>query len=182
MNVKRPEKIRISNAIDSVVRSKAMVNKVINGSVGDVKKIIDGCEKLKSEEVRNIAQQIPIDEINRNKLGFKINLLKRNGINSIYTLHERGAERVSCIYVISEDSAFRMCSMAANMINSISRGVKVRINPEKRSTISDSVIAECTKILEAEPLQRKAKEIYTEFTDVFETELSHAKKLNNWLS
>lgn len=182
MKIKRPEKIRISNAIDSVVRSKAMVNKVINGSVGDVKKIIDGCEKLKSEEVRNIAQQIPIDEINRNKLGFKINLLKRNGINSIYTLHERGAERVSCIYGISEDSAFRMCSMAANMINSISRGVKVRINPEKRSTISDSVIAECTKILEAEPLQRKAKEIYTEFTDVFETELSHAKKLNNWLS
>ena len=91
MKVKRPEKIRISNAIDSVVRSKAMVNKVINGSVGDVKKIIDGCEKLKSEEVRNIAQQIPIDEINRSKLGFKINLLKRNGINSIYTLHERGA-------------------------------------------------------------------------------------------
>lgn len=92
------------------------------------------------DETLNFLKEIPIDEINREKLGFKINALKSAGIETVYDAYNSSAWNLSSINGISENMAYSIKQKATEIKNRISQSSKLKLNVDNKTEAKTNLL------------------------------------------
>ncbi len=92
-----------------LIEDISLLNDNLNKALFDVgsysSEIKNVSDKMVSREAVNILNDIPIDEINRDKKGFRIKALKDYGYNTIADITSASIYSLSAVRGISTDSA-----------------------------------------------------------------------------
>lgn len=132
--------------------------------------VVSKANLMLSDEALETLKQIPIDEINRDKLGIKVNVLKNAGVKTIYDAYKASPWQLSSIYGISEDAAYTIHNKATEMKERATQTVKLKLNSDKKTDSG-------TRLLHALYLYIENKEAVKEADNLDSICFSKVKKL-----
>lgn len=87
-----------------------------------VEAIVKASDDLMNGEINKILKNLSVDELNRNKNGFRIKTLKDSGYNTIYDILNSSSFSLSRINGISEEAAYAIYSVAESFRREAKKG------------------------------------------------------------
>lgn len=108
-------------------------------------------DTLVAQEVLEILKGIPIDEINREKRGFRIKALHDNGYHTIADIAPASVYTISSIHGISEDTAYSIKRVVDKIVSTTRRGAKIRLSEDNKTSFSTQVVHTIAKLRKSEP-------------------------------
>ena len=115
-------------------------------------------EALHRREVQDVLDGIPIEEINRNKSGFRIKAFKDIGYQTIGDIAGKSVYSLSNIRGISEDSAYEIHDIVEDIIETATAKTKIRLNADKKSIEASDLVLAIAKQREIQELQKDIRE------------------------
>ena len=103
--------------------------------------IIDGVVKLAGRESLNILKEIPVEEINRDKNGIKVKVLKEYGYNNIADLYTATTYQLASIHGISEDAAFQIKYLVDKMAENAQQNTKIKLSADNRTKEATNLVS-----------------------------------------
>lgn len=101
-------------------------------------------DELIAQEVLHILKDIPIEELNRQKRGFRLKLLKDHGYQSIADLSSASVYSLSSINGISKDAAYAIKNTVDEITATARQGTKIKLSEDKKSPITALFFSHCT--------------------------------------
>lgn len=102
--------------------------------------IIQAADTLTGQEVLNILQEIPVEEINRNKRGFRVKALRDSGFSTIADLAAASVYNIAAVHGISEDSAYSIKGIANILAEQARKDVKIRLSVDNKTTANTRLV------------------------------------------
>lgn len=103
--------------------------------------IADFANRLVIKEVLNILQSVPIEEINRNKGGYRIKALKDYGYNSMADIYTSEVYQLASVKGISEDTAFAIKNISNNYVKQAQKTTKIKLNADRKTKESTMLVS-----------------------------------------
>lgn len=126
--------------------------------------IINASNKMVAKEALQVLKEIPIEEINRDKRGFRIKALKDHGYHTIADISTASVYSIASIYGISEDTAYSIKGVVKDIIAKANQSSKIRLSEDKKTkeaaelVLSIAKYRECDSYIEeCERLHRNAQ-------------------------
>lgn len=135
-----PETLQSGELTGSLKTTREILNTAERGSEEKDKlegQIINLATQVAKEQALGRLNDIPIEELNREKRGFRIKTLRDAGYHSIGDIVVASPYELSSIYGITLDTAFSMKRVAEEIQSQAVKNVKIRIsvdNKTKRTT------------------------------------------------
>lgn len=111
-------------------------------------------DKMVTQELLEILQDIPIEEINRKKSGFRIKALRDYGYCTIADIATASVYNLASIRGISEDSAYSIHREVKNIVNQARVGIKIRLNLDEKTPATTNLVLAIAKYRMAVKLAR----------------------------
>lgn len=127
---------------------------------------------LIQKEVFGILQTIPVEEVNRDKHGFRVKALKAAGYNTIADVAAASVGNLASVYGVSENQAYAIKGVVNEITNKASQDVKIRLNQDKKTD-------ESTALVEAVSKYRKSKEVAGKCAIIIDNDESRIQKALN---
>lgn len=108
-------------------------------------------DELIAQEVLHILKDIPIEELNRQKQGFRLKLLKDHGYQSIADLSSASVYSLSSINGISKDAAYAIKNTVDEITATARQGTKIKLSEDKKSPAATQVVIAISKFKNSEP-------------------------------
>ena len=108
-----------------------------------------------AEEVLKLLYNIPIDEINREKRGFRVKTLKENGYENIADIANLSVGDITAIHGIGQESAYEIRKVVESIIAKTKKEAKIRLSTDHQTVRS-------TALVQALSRQRESKGLVTE--------------------
>lgn len=141
----------VRNLIKKHIQLKNYLFKTQNINEYYIDEIKKYAENIIYNKALEILKEIPIDEINREKQGFRIKTLRENGFNSIADLVSSKVARISDIYGISEDTAYQLKNISNNILKQVKDTIKIKITEDNKSYDYSNLILNILKYTESSP-------------------------------
>lgn len=90
--------------------------------------ITKAIENIRRKKIRELLLDVPVEEINRDKLGIPIRKLKANGYVTVADLMGENVESLSAINGIGDQSAYTIIHQVERIIEETGDSVKLKIN------------------------------------------------------
>ena len=103
-----------------------------------VKKASDA---LAAQELRKVLEDIPIEEINRDKRGFRVKALRDSGYQTIADLAAASLFSIASVNGVSEEGAYAIRRIVDDIIARARPGVKIRLSLDNRTEAAAQLIA-----------------------------------------
>ena len=107
--------------------------------------IRNAAERMVMVTVLDILKTIPVEEINRNKKGFRIKALRDAGYTTVADLYTASAYQLATVYGISEDSSYSIKSIAKDLAVEARRDAKIKISVDNKTKEATKLVAELFK-------------------------------------
>ncbi|MBE7044701.1 MAG: DEAD/DEAH box helicase [Ruminococcaceae bacterium] len=148
---------RLIDEHKSLLKRLEAVEKHVRPLQSEVKQAIDA---LIVSEIQRILKDIPVEEINRDKRGFRVKALTDAGYESIADVSAASVRELEKINGISQDAA-RAIKQAANEIAVVAKkSVKIRLNVDDKSPEASRVVLSLLKLMECEPCIRLCRDLH----------------------
>ena len=103
-------------------------------------KINTAANDLRTEEAIKILTEIPIEEINRHKKGFRVKALRNAGIKSMADTLRYSAYTLAAIRGIGQDSAFQIKRISNDLANKAMANATIRLSLDDRSQKATALV------------------------------------------
>lgn len=90
-------------------------------------------EAMRHEAISTMLKSIDIEQINANKNGIRVSLLKSAGIHNIQQVLSMSNGRLIAIDGIGNQTAFKIRDSASSIYNNVERTIRLRIDPGNRT-------------------------------------------------
>ncbi len=137
---------------------------------------------IKSAAERTIAfnalkllNSIPIEEVNKEKSGFRVKALKDAGIATMGDIYHRSIYQLSSINGISENAAYSLKRIAIQILERTQENSKIKLSSDNRDKLSTELI----KTIYKYRLKKSAHEALMNLVQSRRETLSHSKFLLN---
>lgn len=130
------KKIKRAQVQKCISDHEALKNSLIAGRNAAEKyrnEIKASSDSLIEEELIRILSGIPVEELNRNKNGFRIKSLKDSGYRTIADIAFVSAVEISAIYGIGDESAAEIVAAVDSIVKEAKKAVQVRISSDSRT-------------------------------------------------
>ena len=105
-------------------------------------KVMDAVQLVIEKEHLAALKTIPVEEINADKSGIRVSLLKEHGLNSVFDILKAGQIRLSSINGFGENMALRAMTVAKRISFDIKKNIKLKLSLDNKN-------AENTKLVES---------------------------------
>lgn len=102
--------------------------------------IVKASKAFVAKEALNLLKEIPVEEINRDKRGFRVKALRDHGYTTIADLAAASVHNIASIRGISEDSAYAIKRVVNELSDRARSGVKVRLSVDKKTPAASSLV------------------------------------------
>ena len=92
------------------------------------------------QETAKILHEIPVEEINRDKRGFRVKALREEGFCTIADLFEAPVYSIGSVHGISTDSAYGIKRIVNELADQIQKGIKIRLSTDKRTPVATQLV------------------------------------------
>ena len=116
--------------------------------------IIQASNAMVAQESLRILQEIPIEEINRDKRGIRIKALREHGYHTIADISTASVYSIASIHGISEDTAYTIKNIVQDIILKTKQNSKIKLSEDTKSkeasqlVLAISIYRECDKYIE----------------------------------
>lgn len=116
-------------------------------------------EALVAQEVLNVLKDIPIDEINRDKRGFRIKALRDYGYNSIADISTASVYTIASVHGISEDTAYSIKKVVDDIVSKARQGVKIRLSVDNKNVKATELVSAISRYKRGKPYTETCRQI-----------------------
>lgn len=102
-------------------------------------------EELVAQEVLKILRDIPIEEINREKRGFRVKALREHGYQTIADIASASVHSISSVYGISEDSAYSIKRIVEDIVSKARQGAKIKLSTDNKTKEATQLVTAISK-------------------------------------
>lgn len=102
--------------------------------------VLNASNALVAQEVLKLLRDIPIEEINRDKRGFRVKTLRESGYHTIADLSLVTVSMLASIRGISWEKALAMKNIANNMTNQVRQGLKIRLSVDEKTPGASALV------------------------------------------
>lgn len=99
-------------------------------------------ERMVMTAVLDILKTVPVEEINRDKKGFRVKALRDAGYTSMADLYAASAYQLSTIYGISEDASYLIKNIAKNFAIEAKRNAKIKLSTDNKTKEATKLVSE----------------------------------------
>lgn len=107
--------------------------------------IVSASNNLVVQEVLKILKDIPIEEINRDKRGFRTKALRDYGYNTIADIATASIYNIASVKGISEDTAYSIKRIVGNLVIQTQKGVKIRLSTDNKNPSATRLVSAVSK-------------------------------------
>ena len=90
-------------------------------------------EKMMAYNALQILQSVPVEEVNREKSGFRVKTLRDAGLTTMADIYSSSSYQLSSLHGISDQAAFSMKRIATQLLKEAQEGVKIKLSADDRS-------------------------------------------------
>lgn len=109
--------------------------------------IISLAEKLIKYDALNALENIPVEELNRNKKGFRIKSLKDNGYSTIADIEKVSASELSKINGISPEAACEIKKASSEIAELSSQSVHIKLSEDNKTPAATDLVCAISKYI-----------------------------------
>lgn len=102
--------------------------------------VINKVNLMLADETLESLKSIPVDELNKDKSGIKINALKNAGIKTMYDAYKTSPWQLSSINGVSDDTAYIIHDKATKIKEKVAQTVKLKLNSDNKTTSSTRLL------------------------------------------
>ena len=102
--------------------------------------IKEASDALVAQEVLKVLADIPIEEINRDKRGFRVKALHDNGYNTIADIASASILSITSVNGVSEDGAYAIRRVVDDIIAQARSGAKIRLSLDNKTKDATQLI------------------------------------------
>lgn len=102
-------------------------------SDSDKERIKCSAEKLMAFNALQILREVPVEEANREKAGFRIKALRDAGITTMADIYSSSTYQLASLHGISENAAFSLKRIAKQFLEEARDGVKIKLSADDRN-------------------------------------------------
>lgn len=95
---------------------------------------------LASQEVLKILREIPVDEINRDKRGFRVKALREHGFSNLADLSTASVYSIASVHGISQDSAYAIKGIVNELVDQARKGAKIRLSADNKTPAATQLV------------------------------------------
>lgn len=116
-------------------------------------------DKLQAKSIHEILNKIPVDEINRDKRGFRVKALRSHGYETIADIVAAEAYDLSRISGISDYSAFEMKCAAEAIAKKARKNARFRISEDNKTAEANELIRSLYRFSKIRPTVQRAEKL-----------------------
>lgn len=120
----------------------------LDGLRSDIKQSSDA---LVSQEILKILREIPIDEVNRGKRGFRVKSLREHGYQTIADISTVSEFTLAGINGISDEMAYEIRRVVDKIIDKTRRSTKIRLSEDNKTLLATQVVFSISMFRRSEP-------------------------------
>jgi len=113
--------------------------------------IREAAKALVGREVLEQLKNVPIEEINREKRGFKTKLLREYGYCTLADISGASVYSIASIRGISEDTAYSIHHVVKGLVDKTSQNTKIRLSLDNKNVESTRLIVALSKYRQVQP-------------------------------
>lgn len=105
----------------------------------------EAANRLITEQVLKILREIPVEELNREKRGFRVKALRDHGFATIADICVASTYNIASIHGISEDTAYEIKWAAGKLADQAKKGIKIRLSSDNKTRAATELIKAISK-------------------------------------
>lgn len=121
--------------------------------------IKNASDALVTQEVLKVLQDIPIEEINRDKRGFRVRALRDYGYRTIADIAPASVYTISSVHGISEDAAYSIKRIVNDIVSKASQGIKIRLSTDNKTKEATQLVSVISKYKQSKPVSDECKRL-----------------------
>ena len=102
--------------------------------------IVQAAKALAGQEVLNVLSGIPVEEINRERRGFRVKALRDSGFATIADLAAASVYNIASVHGISEDSAYSIKRIVNQLAEQAGKDAKIRLSVDHKTAAATSLV------------------------------------------
>lgn len=103
-------------------------------------KIFVAAEKMKAHKALQILKNVPIEEINREKSGFRVKTLRDAGLSTMADIYTSTTHQLASLNGISDHAAVSMKRIAKEFLDDAQEDLKIKLSSDNRNLQSSELI------------------------------------------
>ena len=116
--------------------------KTFNGLRAAVKETTDA---LVAQEVMRVLKDIPVEELNRARRGFRVKSLRDNGYQSIADIMGASVHSLASISGISDEAAYSIKKTAEKIVSATRQSVKIKLSEDNKTPAATQAVLAISK-------------------------------------
>ena len=121
-----------------------------------------------ASEAMDILRDIPVDEINRDKKGIRVGLLKEAGYTSAADLADANVLDLEAIKGISEEGAYAIKLAYKALANRVISTTRIRLSTDKQTDESSALVLAVYRFINKRALSRESKKLLAEHAEAIQ--------------
>ena len=138
-------------------------------------------EALVASDVMNILKDIPIEEINRDKIGIKVKTLRDNGFLTIADIAPASVAQIESVNGISQDSAYTIRRIVNDIVGQASKNTKIRLSIDNKTPEATRLVKAISSLSKYSELVEPSKELYQNYSSLITNAIDDLSPGKNWI-
>lgn len=156
----------ISDVFSSFETLMSIISRIKENISKDKKEIEESIEYYLASELLVVLRNIPIEEVNREKKGFRIKTLREAGYSNIADIYSASIYNLSSINGISRDVAITLKRIAEDFLQKAKQDFKIKLSYDNQSKGATKVVNKIYTHLQKKKLYLKIDNSYQVYKDL----------------
>lgn len=145
---------RVLDEHDDLLRGLREGADQLEKSRTEIKNAVD---RMMSQAVMKTLETISIEELNREKKGFRIKALRDHGYHTMADLAAASVYNIASVHGVSEDAAYAIKKAVNSLSAKASAGAKIQLSIDDQNAAATQVVTAIRRSRQVEPIAEKCK-------------------------
>ncbi len=140
---------KLIDELDSLVSEFEKITSALENEKGKTElikeNIKNAAERMVMVKVLDILKTVPVEEINREKRGFRVKALREAGYTTVADLYAASAYQLTTIYGVSQDAAHSIKSISRDFAIKARRNAKIKLSIDNQTKEASKLVIELSK-------------------------------------
>ena len=124
--------------------------------------ILKAASYVTAQVVLNILQEIPVEEINREKRGFRVKALAEQGFSTLADLYAAPVQSIASVHGISIDSAYAIKQVVNELAEQAGKEARFRLSVDNKSAAATQLVTAVFRYKHSIPLAENCRRLEQE--------------------
>lgn len=132
--------------------------------------IVSSADRMVFSEVLEVLKGVPIEELNRDRLGIRTGLLKENGYQTVADIAAASVYEIASIHGIGSQSAYTIRRVAEQILGRARQNTKIRLSLDEKTREATKLVTTVSAYIRLSPVLEAASKL----EKTYDTEIANA--------